>query len=212
MKSAANVDLKISQPHVEDGKNTLKTQDSGINARVSSPELYEHESTRLDSEEISQQIDQPVTAPVKLTGVGIETVGDDGKQSIIDEALWDQSPASSEPGFALVASWRLGGITESTIQSRFLVSVVMKLLPRTDSMGVSKHHDSLFFERPFIPLFWFYDRILESAGRPDRLGKDDARDLRILRDWYEKSLLAEHVEIRNTLNSGYVTFDLLWAL
>lgn len=164
------------------------------------------------SQEDPQQADKPTPKPVELTGVGIRTRDRTGKESLVDEALWDQSPTASGSEFALIVFSDFGRIVDLTIQSRFLVSIIMSLLPRADSMGVRKRHDSVSFQRPFIPLYWFYDRIIDAAGDPDLLSKDDSRDLSILRYWYEKHFLAWHVEIRNTLDSGYVTFDALWAL
>lgn len=172
--------------------------------------LQKHESSR--SQEHPQQADEPAPKPVKLTGVGIRSRDRTGKESLVDEALWDQSPTASGSEFALIVFSNFGRIVDLTIQSRFLVSIIMSLLPRADSMGVRKRHDSVSFQRPFIPLYWFYDKILDAAGDPDLLSKDDSRDLSILRYWYEKHFLGWHVEIRNTLDSGYVTFDALWAL
>ncbi|KAG6353258.1 hypothetical protein INS49_007557 [Diaporthe citri] len=168
-----------------------------------------HES--ISSRKSIQRINEAMPESTILTGVGIVTTDERGIENTIDEAFWDKSPTVSTAKFALLVSW-YDGTMQVTVQSRFLVSVIMGILPRTNPMGIRKRHDSLSFGEPFSLLYWFYDNILPDASDSGSLKGDDSRDLDILRRWYEKNLLAQHVDIRNTINSGYVTFDLLWAL
>lgn len=210
MKSGANRGPVNSQDRVENSEESLKMAEP---AKVAAPPRFDAQEHKTSGPGINpQQIDSAVPGPVKLTGVGIRTIDKDKNPIIIDEAFWRRPPTASARPFTIIVSLDLGHLSDLTIQSRFLVSIIMGLLPRTDSMGVSKQHHSLSVKRPFLPLYWFYESIVEAAGNPDVLSKNDSRDLGILRYWYEKRLLAWHVEIRKTLNSSYVTFDTLWAL
>lgn len=160
------------------------------------------------------EIDEAAPVPATLTGVGIITKSKNGISGVTDEAFWNQSPTISTPKFALLVYWDLRRkvLQTLTVQSQFLVSIIMKVLPRTDFMGVRKQHAPLSIDWPFSALYWFYDEIIDAASLPEKLKKNDARDLEILRRWYEKNLLSNHVDIRDTIDSGYVTFDVLWAL
>lgn len=211
IKHAANLFLTASSNSVKNEKNSLKTsrREESSEAVPSNVQLDES----IPSRDRKQRIDEAIPGPTVLTGVGIVTKDEKGTHKTIDEAFWDKSPRVSTSKFALLVSWMDRSDTmQLTVQSKFLVSVIMGILPRTNSMGIRKQHDSLSFDEPFSPLYWFYDEILEAANDLGSLTANNSRDLDILRRWYERSVLAQHVDIRNTINSGHVTFDLLWAL
>lgn len=199
----------VSSPPLINDESPVKILRSDKDSEVALTDAQSYESTQ--SKEIIQQIDEVIPESTALTGVGIITEYEKGNEIIIDEAFRDKYAAVSTTKFALLVSGE-GDNMQVTVQSQFLVSVIMRILPRTNLMGLRKQHDSISFVQPFSPLYWFYDKILETAGDPGSLKWDDFRDLDILRRWYEKNLLAQHVDIRNTINSGYVTSDLMWAL
>lgn len=170
---------------------------------------YESTLSRINT----QKIEEAVEESAALTGVGIIFKDKKGIKKTIDEALWDKSPTLSTAKFPLLVSWTDQNNTmQLTVRSRFLMSAIMGVLPRTNPMGIRKRHNSLTFDDPFIQLYWFYDKIVKAASDPGSLNEDNSRDLDVLRRWYERVLLEQHLDIRNNIDSGHVTFDLLWAL
>lgn len=194
----------------KDEKTSLKMSGTEEDTEASLSDVYSNASNSSRSN--TEDIDETASESRTPTGVGIVIKDDQGNVRTIDEASWTKSPTVPTSKFALVVSSNAEGDMQLTVQSPFLVSSIMEILPRADSMGVRKQHDSLTFDHPFSPLYWFYDNIFDAASAKGTLNADDSRDLMILRRWYEKNLLVQHVDIRNTINSGYVTWDLLWAL
>lgn len=210
IKLAANLLLVAASTfRAKDEKISSKMSETEEDTEASLSDVYSNTSnfTRSNTEEIDETVSESRTP----TGVGVVIEDDEGNERTIDEASWVKSPTATTSKFALIVSWT-GGDMQLTVQSRFLVSAIMKILPRADSMGVRKQHDSLTFDHPFSPLYWFYDKIFDAASAHGTLNADDSRDVMILQRWYERHLLVQHVDIRNTINSGYVTWDLLWAL
>lgn len=196
---------------MQNGENYLKKPGAEDDSEAAQTNEKLHKC--VSSTGSTKQLDEAVSEPTALSAVGVIIKDERGIETTIDEIFWDRSPPISTAKFVLLVSWKEPGHTmQLTVQSRFLVSVIMGILPRTTSLDVRKQHDSVSFEEPFSPLYWFYDKIIEVASDTGSLKGDDSRDLDILRGWYERNLLPQHVDIRNTINSGYVSFDLLWAL
>lgn len=147
----------------------------------------------------------------ELTGAG-RKIEEGGMTRVIDEAHWNQPLQQSTSGeFALVSS-KGNDKSHLSIESPFLVSLFENIIKKIGIMGTTKGSNSISFPEPCVPLYWCYSEIIQSGSDTDCLKQQDTKDLQSLRYWYEKWALPGHIQLRETIRSGFITFDDLWAL
>lgn len=148
---------------------------------------------------------------VELTGVG-RSVTEGGVTRVIDEAHWKpQIQPDTNRSFALVVSMNAGR-QQLFIKSTFLVSLFEDVIKRTGMMGMTKGSEGISFLEPYIPLYWSYSHIIHSGMETKNPSQQDIKDLQSIRYWYERWVLPAHNQIRETIHSGFISFDDLWAL
>lgn len=171
------------------------------------------ETTEPPSEqgEIASLSTAPVgVKPVVLTGVG-HVVEKKGVMRIVDEAHCNLSRPDTYHKFALVISM-LGDRKNLQIRSPFLVSLFEDVANRTGMMGTKKGSAGISFLEPYVPLYWCYSEMIQSGVNRDHPSQQENPDLQSLRYWYEKSVLSGHNQVRETIHSGFIAFEDIWAL
>lgn len=170
-----------------------------------------NDSASESSTEISDVNEEKETG--ELTGIGRRVKRKDGKYHVIDEAKWDRYPSAGPEGFDIIID-RPKGKDVFTTTSPLLLKAFDVALKKAGYPYITKSDDSIAFKEPFVPLYFSYDEVVaaateELARSPDAF---DPKSLDRLQSWYEKHVLASHVKLKETLKTGWVTFEDLWAL
>lgn len=170
-------------------------------------------TTANDNASSAQTTDGEIAKNVSLTGVGRKTRGKSGEEDIVDEALWIlKSESTKKVEFPLVISKTKDQKIQLTIASSFLIELFKSFLKRADWRYITKSEGTIILSEPYQPLFFFYDEILEAGRAKENLDESNMRDLNSLKYWYEKYVAPIHYKIKETLTSGWVVYDDLWAL
>lgn len=147
----------------------------------------------------------------KLTGVG-RTVTEGDVMRVIDEAHWKPKiQIDTNRSFALVISTS-GEKEQVLVKSPFLASLFEDVIKRTGMMGMTMGSEGISFPEPYVPLYWCYSHIIQSGSEIEHSSEQDIKDLQSLRYWYERWVLPAHDQTRETIHSGFISFDDLWAL
>ncbi|KAK7911166.1 p-loop containing nucleoside triphosphate hydrolase protein [Apiospora marii] len=149
----------------------------------------------------------------ELTGIGRRIKKKDGKYHVIDEAKWDPYPSSGPEGFDIIID-RPKGKDIFTTTSPLLLKAFDAALKKAGYPYITKSDDSIAFKEPFVPLYFSYDKVVAAATAELERSPDafDPKSLARMQSWYEKHVLASHAKLRETLKTGWVTFEDLWAL
>ncbi|KAI7780369.1 hypothetical protein LA080_016093 [Diaporthe eres] len=148
---------------------------------------------------------------VVLTGVGRAHMNQ-GVMRVVDEARWNlHSQQDTNHEFATVLSL-FGDKNQSLIKSPFLVSLFEDVTKRTGMTGMTKGSEGISFLESYVPLYWCYSEIIQSGANADHSSQQDIQYLQFLRYWYEKWVLSVHNKVRETIHSGFIAFDDIWAL
>ncbi|KAK8001640.1 ATPAse AAA+ type core protein [Apiospora marii] len=149
----------------------------------------------------------------ELTGIGRRVKKKDGKYHVIDEAKWDPYPSSGPEGFDIIID-RPKGKDIFTTTSPLLLKAFDAALKKAGYPYITKSDDSIAFKEPFVPLYFSYDKVVAAATAELERSPDafDPKSLARMQSWYEKHVLASHAKLRETLKTGWVTFEDLWAL
>ncbi|KAK8135621.1 hypothetical protein PG984_003561 [Apiospora sp. TS-2023a] len=195
---------KDSQPNSR--KANAETQTDG-----NSDQSDDNDGTSEASIETSDTNDEKETG--ELTGIGRRVKKKDGKSHVIDEAKWDPHPSSGPEGFDIIID-RPRGKDIFTTTSPLLLKAFDKTLKKAGYPYITKSGDSIAFKEPFVPLYFSYDKVVAAATEELEQSPDafDPKSLARLQCWYEKHVLASHVKLKETLKTGWVTFEDLWAL
>ncbi|KAK8035519.1 hypothetical protein PG993_010514 [Apiospora rasikravindrae] len=149
----------------------------------------------------------------ELTGIGRRVKGDDGKYHVIDEAKWNSRSSSGPDGFPIVLG-KLRRKDVVTIMSPLLLRAFDTALSKAGDPYVTKYDDSISIRDPYVPLYFSYEKIVCSATAEleQSPGTFEPEDLAKMQIWYMRDVSASHKKLRETIKTGWVTFETLWAL
>lgn len=201
------------------GKAIVQPDGTKLNSPYIGDQRRSHFTSREETPEIPSEDGEtgslsaaPVDVePVVLTGVGRADMSQ-GVLRVVDEAHWNLHPRpDTNHDFALVLSI-VGDKNNLLISSPFLVSLFDDVASRTGMMGMKKGSDGISFLEPYVPLYWCYSEVIQSGANADHPSQQDMKDLQSLQYWYEKWALPVHEKVRETIHSGFIAFEDIWAL
>ncbi len=147
------------------------------------------------------------------TGIGREAWDEKGKRVFIDEAEWSIRPPLGSSTFPINISWS-SGKEKLTITGPLLLKAFDIILKNRRDPYITKSDDSISFDFPYVPLYFHYHEVIKSAKRElDSSSRSfDNKEAAALQLWYERWVLPAHTKIQETIKTGWITYEDIWAL